>query len=57
MNKEFSEIDISRVVKVEKIYNMYNHQRFEQEFKRLSEIKHKEKAPLDLVKHLFHGTG
>ena len=42
-------------MKVQKIYNMYNHERVASEFKRLSAIKHKEKAPLDLAKHLFHG--
>ena len=35
---------------------MYNHARFLNEFKRLTEIKHKDKNPLELVKHLFHGT-
>ena len=38
-----------------KIYNSYNYGRFTQELKKLR-VKHPLKHPLDLMKHLFHGT-
>ena len=49
-------MDSSMIMKVEKIYNKYNHERVKQELVRLMDVKYPEKKAFELVKHLFHGT-
>jgi hypothetical protein len=48
-------MNISSVIKVEKIYNKYNLDRVKGELIRLL-AKYPDKCAFDLVKHLFHGT-
>ena len=46
---------MERVRKVEKIYNCAIYERVENEMKKIL-TKNKKKSPLDLMRHLFHGT-
>lgn len=56
MKVDLDQTDISRVVKIEKIYNKYNHNRVLSELKRLLDAKYPDKNAFYLIKHLFHGT-
>ncbi len=55
MLKEDLPENSQRISKIEKIYNYAVYERFENEMKKILS-KNKNRDPLELIKHLFHGT-
>ncbi|CDW81865.1 poly adp-ribose polymerase member 14-like protein [Stylonychia lemnae] len=55
MNQEISQVDLSSIKEIKKIYNKQIYQTIKSELKRIMK-KHPQMFGLNLIKHLFHGT-